>query len=615
MTDYRMAAPPCHGRGGSSTRASATGIVPATLVFRPRALQYRQSDIRAGDEHISLRTLLESTHAYLPKLAQQFRDGEVSRREFLRTSTLLGLSSAAAYAIVGLPESGRLTQASRAAGGGTVRLSLRVQPIESPHTYSWVQDSMMSRNVIEYLTLTTADNVTHPWLCEKWEASEDLKTWLFHLRKDVKWSNGEPFTADHVLWNIKHCLDPATGSSVMSFMDSFMLKKVDTGEKDEAGKAKLTTELWDANAVEKVDDFTVRLNGQKPKFDVPEVFFHYPFAMMHPSSNGAFPGIGSLGTGWAEIVEYELGKKCVVKKRPGYWAGDGALDSVEFIDHGDDVATALEAIYSKKVDGIWEVKISQLSALQKLDTIRLYQSASAQTAVARMQPIHDTWKDARVRKAMRLAIDQERVLQVAYGRNGQPAEHHHVAPVHPEYAKIPFFKQDVAAAKALLAEAGVPNGFDTEINCLEDPDWEAKAATAMAVMWKEIGVNVKVNILPSAQYWANWDKETNPFSFTSWTHRPVATMVMAAAYRTGGPWNESKWSNSKFDELITQAEGTLDVEKRRQVMAEIETLMQEEGPIVQPLWRSMFSAMDKKVKGYEAHPSLYIFPWKWSLEA
>jgi len=520
-----------------------------------------------------------------------------------------------AFSIVGMPETGSLTRVARAASGGTVRLSMRVQPIASPHTYSWVQDSMISRNVIEYLTLTGADDVTRPWLCEKWEVSDDLKTWTLRLRKDVKWSNGEPFMADHVVWNIKRCLDPAVRSSVISFLSSFMLKKVDTGEKDETGNPKMASALWDASAVEKVDDFTVRLNGQTPKFDIPEVFFHYPFAMMHPSSNGDFPGVGSLGTGWAEIVEHEIGKTCTIRKRPGYWAGDGALDTVEFIDHGDDPAEALGAIASRKVDGIWEVKISQLAALHKFDNIKMYQTASAQTAVARMQPIHDTWRDARVRKAMRLAIDPERVLQIAYGRNGLPAEHHHVAPVHPEYAKIPAFKQDIEAAKKLLADAGVPNGFDTEINCIGDPDWEAKAVFAMADMWQKIGVKVKVNVLPGAEYWKNWDKETNPFSFTSWTHRPVATMVMAVAYRTGGPWNESKWSNPRFDELITQAEGTIDVEKRRQVMAEIETLMQEEGPIVQPLWRSMFSAMDKRVAGYEAHPSLYIFPWKWSLDA
>jgi len=563
---------------------------------------------------MSLRTLLENTHSYLPKLAQQFKDGKVSRREFLRTSPLLGLSSAVAYSIVGLPETGTLTKSARAAGG-TVRLSLRVQPIASPHTYSWIQDSMMSRNVIEYLTLTGSDNITRPWLAEKWEASDDLKTWTFHLRQDVKWSNGEPFTADHAIWNINHCLDPNTGSSVLGLMKGYMLKDVDTGKKDDKGNAVMTTELWDPKAIEKVDDHTFRLNAQVPQLAVPEHFFHYPFAMMHPSSNGNFPGVGSLGTGWAEMVEYELGKKCVVKKRPGYWHGDGALDSVEYIDHGDDPAAALGAVAAKQVDGIWDVDTAQLAALQKIDRIQLYQSATAQTGVARMQPIHDQFKDPRIRKAMRLAIDPEKVLQVAYGGNGVPAEHHHVAPVHPEYYKLPFMKQDIEAAKKLLAEAGVPDGFETEITAIKDPDWESKAVTVMAGMWKKIGVKVKVNVLPAAQYWDIWNVNTNPFAFTAWTHRPLGVMVLGLAYRTGVPWNESFWSNAKFDELLSKAEGILDVDKRREVMKDIETLMQEEGPIVQPLWRSVFSAMDKKVKGFKAHPTQYVFPWDWSLEA
>jgi len=550
---------------------------------------------------MSIRTLLENTHSYLPKLAQQFKDGKVSRREFLRTSTLLGLSSAVAYSIVGLPESGTLTKSARAAGG-TVRISMRVQPIESPHTYSWIQDSMMSRNVIEYLTLTGADNITRPWLAEKWEASDDLKTWTLRLRKDVKWSNGEPFMADHVVWNIKHALDPATGSSVLGLMKGYMM--------NDAGDA-----LWDANAIEKVDDNTVRLNARAAQLAVPEHFFHYPFAMMHPSSEGKFPGVGSLGTGWAEMTEYELGKKCVVTKRPGYWAGDGALDSVEYVDHGDDPAAALGALASGQVQGLWRAEIAQLAAVRKMESMQLYESATAQTAVARMQPIHDTWKDARIRKAMRLAIDTEKVLQVAYSGLGQPGEHHHVAQVHPEYAKLPMMKQDLDAAKKLLADAGKPDGFETELFANADDDWEARACNAMAEMWKQIGVNVKVSVLPGAQYWEIWDKETAPFAFTSWTHRPLGVMVLGLAYRTGVPWNESKWSNAKFDELLAKAEGTLDVEARRSIMVEIETLMQEEGPMVQPLWRSVFMAMDKKVKGFKAHPTQYIFPWEWSLEA
>jgi peptide/nickel transport system substrate-binding protein len=562
---------------------------------------------------MSDRTRLEEIHSYLPKLAQDFSEKKFGRREFLRTATLLGLSASAAYSIVGLPNPWTSRQA-RAAAGGTVRLSMRVQPIESPHTYSWIQDSMMSRNVIEYLTQTGSDNITVPWLCEKWEASDDLKTWTLNLRKDVKWSNGDPFLADHVIWNINHCLDPATGSSVLGLMKGYMLTEFDTGEKDENGAAKMSTKLWDANAIEKVDDHTVRLNAQVPQLAVPEHFFHYPFPMMHPSSEGKFPGVGSIGTGWAEMTEYELGKKCVVTKKPGYWAGDGALDSVVFIDHGDDPAAALGAIASGQVDGIWEVDTSQIAAVQKLANIQLYQSTTAQTGVARMQPTSDTWKDARVRKAMRLGVDTEKVLQVAYLGLGVPAEHHHVAPVHPEYYKLPFMKQDIEGAKKLLAEAGVPDGFEAELVCIKDPDWESKACNVMAEQWKAIGVNIKVNVLPAAQYWEIWNAPTNPFAFTSWTHRPLGVMVLGLAYRTGVPWNESYWSNAKFDELLSKAEGILDPKARSEVVKDIEILMQEEGPIVQPLWRSVFGAMDKKVKGFESHPTLYIFPWKWSIE-
>ena len=112
--------------------------------------------------------------------------------------------------------------------------------------------------------------------------------------------------------------------------------------------------------------------------------------MMHPSSEGKFPGVGSIGTGWGEITEYKLGKKCVVTKKPGYWAGDGALDSIVFIDHGDDPAAALGAIASGQVDGIWEVDTSQIAAVQKLANIQVYQATTAQTGVARMNPTFDT---------------------------------------------------------------------------------------------------------------------------------------------------------------------------------------------------------------------------------
>jgi peptide/nickel transport system substrate-binding protein len=112
--------------------------------------------------------------------------------------------------------------------------------------------------------------------------------------------------------------------------------------------------------------------------------------------------------------------------------------------------------------------------------------------------------------------------------------------------------------------------------------------------------------MPSAQFWDVWDKV--PFGFTSWAHRPLGVMVLGLAYRSGVPWNESHYANPEFDALLTKAEGTLDVDERREIMKELETIMQVDGPMVQPSWRAIYVAYDKRVKGFKMHPTTYIFP-------
>ena len=100
---------------------------------------------------------------------------------------------------------------------------MRVPKVDSPHTFSWVFDSNIVRQVCGYLTRTGTDNITRPHLASKWEASPDLKTWTFTMA-DVKWHDGEDFTAEDAAWNIKHCLDPKTGSSVVGLLKGYLLK-------------------------------------------------------------------------------------------------------------------------------------------------------------------------------------------------------------------------------------------------------------------------------------------------------------------------------------------------------------------------------------------------------
>jgi peptide/nickel transport system substrate-binding protein len=546
-------------------------------------------------------------HPSIPTLKRQLAEGQIDRREFLRYATLLGLSAPAAYAAVRAITGERLVGEARAQGaipkGGTLRIGMRCQDIKDPHTFSWVERSNTVRQVCDYLTVTGTDNVTRPSLVEKWEASPDLKTWTLRIRKTVKWHSGRQFTADDVVWNLKRVLDPKTGSSVLGLMKGFILEEFETGEKDDKGNPKKSTRLWDANAVQKVDDFTVKLNGKTPQIAVPEWLFHYPLLILDPAENGEFK-VGSNGTGAFQLVENQIERKQVLKARKDYWGGGPYLDTLEFIDLGDDAAAEAAALASKQVDGLYQGAITQFDGLQRIGHLQLYQVTTAQTAVARVHPIKP-FDDKRVRQAMRYAIDCNAVLQLANKGLGSIAEHHHVSPIHPEYAKLPPFQRDVTKAKKLLADAGYPNGIDAEIACKPEPAFELLAVQVMVEQWKDAGIRVKINVMPSTQFWEVWTKV--PFGFTNWTHRPLGTMVLGLAYRTGVPWNESKYSNEAFDTLLTQAEGTLDVPKRREIMAKLEAILQDDGPIVQPFWRSVFTFMDKRVQGFKIHPTLYIF--------
>ena len=555
-------------------------------------------------------------HSYIPTLKRELAERRIDRREFLRTATLLGMAAPAAYALADtLSGSKSLVAPASAQGaipkGGTIRIGMRCQDLKSPHTYSWVESSNAGRLVYDYLTVTGVDNVTRPSLCTKWEATEDLKSWTLHLRRDVKWHSGRIFTADDVIWNLKRVLDAKTGSSVLGLFKGVLLEEYDGGEKDSKGAAKKSTRLWDASAIEKIDDFTVRLNGKAPQLAVPENLFHYPLMILDPEGGGVHK-VGANGTGAFTMVEDEVGRRQVYRPNRSYWAGAPHVDEWQYIDLGDEAAAHLSAIASKQVDGLYLGEVTHIDAMKQLAHVQMYDVPTAYTAVARFHAIKP-FDDRRVRQAMRYAIDCAEVLKISYHGLGQAGEHHHVALVHPEYARLAPLTRDIARSKKLLAEAGYANGIDAEIIARPQPAWELVAVQAMVEQWREAGIRVNINIMPSAQYWDVWTKV--PFGFTTWAHRPLGVMTLGLAYRTGVPWNESNYSNAEFDKLLSESEGILDVDKRRAVVAKLEAILQDDGPIVQPVWRSLFTFMDKRVKGFRMHPTGYIFGHEIGIEA
>ena len=540
-------------------------------------------------------------HPYIPKLVEQLEAGRVDRREFLRTATLLGLSATTAYGIVGRVFGDSAIPRAKAQGtpkmGGILKVGMEVQKMEDPATYAWVQMSNQTRHVAEYLAITGPDNVTRPMLAESWEASDDLKTWTFKLRQGVLWHNGEELTAEHIVWNVERWLDPDLASS-NSGLSTFASM---TEEKD--GKKSMIP-----GAVEAVDKHTVRFNLSKPVLSAPEDCYNYPTAILHPSFKPPFSD-NPIGTGPFTLAEIAVGDRCILKrvtkttdgKDFKYWGGDVYLDEIHYFHY--DADNQLTAFASGDVDTIYSFGIEQFEFAQALEG-QIVEARTAQTLCCRFQVSQPPFDNIKLRHALIMAADHSVYRDLVFQGGGDAGEHHHVAPIHPEYFQLPALVRDVEGAKKLLAEAGYPDGIELSIDVGNtDGPWHQTVCEIWRDQLKDIGVTLNINVMPASKYWEIWDK--TPFGATSWTHRPLGTMVLSLGYRTGVPWNESNYTNPEFDAALDDAEATLDVEARRAKMETVEKLLQDSAVMLQPVWRPVFTIITNKVKEFPAHPTQY----------
>ncbi|MGD9537458.1 MAG: ABC transporter substrate-binding protein [Alphaproteobacteria bacterium] len=545
------------------------------------------------------------THPWLPEMVEQLRRDEISRREFLRTATLLGISAGAACAMAGLPSGmARPALAAEPKRGGRFRMSMRVPEVRDPATFDWTEKSNVARHALEYLTLTGPDNLTRPYLAESWEPSDDLKTWTFHLRKDVVWSNGERFNADDVVHNFTRWLDPKVGSSNLGLFPG-LTDDVDTGKADTQGKP-IVEKRMRQGAVEKIDDHTVRLHLSSPDLALAENLYSYPAAIVHRrfDEEGGDFSKNPIGTGAFTLAEFTADERAVLKRRDGYWGGDAYLDEIVYIDRGEERAAWLAALAGGEVDAVFEVDVTQTDVVGGIRDAVLYEAGTARTGVARMQVDKPPFDDIRVRRAVIAAMDHRKLLDAAYRGHGMPGENHHVAPIHPDYATLPQLGQDHDLARKLLQEAGHGNGITLTIDVGNATGpWELKTVEALREQLAPAGITLEINAMSASRFWEIWD--TTPFGFTPWAHRTLGVMVLNLGYRCGVPWNESHYCNPEFDKALDEANGILDANERRKAMVKVETILQQDAVIAQPFWQSTYSAATKNVKGYEQHPTQY----------
>ncbi len=416
-----------------------------------------------------------------------------------------------------------------------------------------------------------------PGLAVSWKQTGPT-TWVFKLREGVKWTDGSDFTADDVVFSWTRMQGPTSQFRVYA-------NNVGTAKKIDAHTVEFTQPFPLPVMLETLANSLFIMNKnwcEKNNATKTQDF---------TNKEESYTARNAMGTGPYILVSREPDVKSVFKKNPNWWGvkdknyWDGNIDEIVYtpIKEGN---TRMAALISGQLDFVLDPPPQDVDKLKQDKGVKVYEGRENRIIFLQMDQARDEllysnvkgknpFKDVRVRKAFYQAIDVDAINKTVMRGLSVPTA---INLPNPTLAGIPKdmdkrYPVDINAAKKLLADAGYPNGFEVQLDCPNNRYInDEKICVAVAGMLAKIGVNIKVNAIPRAQYFPKAQKMDVSFCMLGWggaTTDAIFTLQPVLHSRNDkgdGDYNWGNYKDAEFDAMIDSAKGDTDAKHRQETI-------------------------------------------------
>ncbi|HHE8221333.1 TPA: ABC transporter substrate-binding protein [Enterobacter hormaechei] len=460
---------------------------------------------------------------------------------------------------------------------GSEPASLDPHKVESDVEFNIISD------LFDGLVSVSPAGEIQPRLAEKWE-NKDNTVWTFHLRPGITWSDGTPITAEDIVWSWQRLVDPKTASPYASYPGSMRI--VNGADIAEGKKAP------ESLGVKAINDTTLEVTLTQPNAAFLAMLAHPSLVPIDKVLVGRFGDKWTkpehfVSSGAYKLSQWVVNERIVAVRNPKYWDNEHTvINKVTYLPISSEAAD-VNRYKAGEIDIVYTVPINQFAQLKKTLGSELDVSPQLATYYYQFNTTRPPFNDARVRKALNLALDKDIIAGKVLGQGQRPAwlisqtDIGGVKLQNPDYASWPMDKR-IAEAKKLLAEAGFNDSHPLSFNLLYNTsESHQRIAIAASSMWKKnLGVEAKLQ----NQEWKTMLDTMHTHNFDAVRYAWIADYDDAATFlntfRTGDSQNTTQYSNPDYDRALANAAKSKTAEERGKFYQEAEDLLGRDVPAI-----------------------------------